>query len=161
MNRHSSGSRRRAWTFYFTLVAAGVFVQRFNRKGEKVGGVIAPDTTTAGVQERPEVAMADDGRFVVVWQEDSSKILYRLYDANGNPAGATASQEVQVNVTARDFNRYPRVSMNRTTGDFVVTWAGSQDNDGSEPYFRRFSSTGLGLDGSDRQASSASANDLN
>src|SRR5205823_125788 len=46
----------------------GVYGQRFDARGTALGGEFRVNSTTAGDQNRPAVAVAPDGSFVVVWQ---------------------------------------------------------------------------------------------
>jgi hypothetical protein len=47
-----------------------VYCQRFTAAGAPVGGETLASTTTWGHQAEPDVAMAADGSFVVVWTEE-------------------------------------------------------------------------------------------
>jgi cysteine-rich repeat protein len=88
----------------------------------------------------PAVAMADDGRFVVVWSSGdpsnwNSSVYGRLYSANGSALAA----EFQVNAPAFGF-RIAAVAM-ADDGRFVVAWQGP-DTDGDGISAQRFDSTG-------------------
>ena len=76
----------------------GVYAQRYDNTGAKVGGEVQVNTTIADAQKAPAVAMDDSGDFVVVWQsknQDTSKeaIIGRRFDAAGPGFGA----EFQIN----------------------------------------------------------------
>ena len=83
------------------------------------------NSTTAGDQRRPAVAMADDGSFFVVWQSDASagtdndttSIQGQRYFASGVKNGG----EFQVNTTTTGQQTRPRVSM-APDGRAVVLW---------------------------------------
>ncbi len=47
--------------------AAGVFGQKFNSSGTRIGSEFLVNQTTANVQDRASVAMLDRDNFVVVW----------------------------------------------------------------------------------------------
>ncbi|MGE0746053.1 MAG: Ig-like domain-containing protein [Rhodospirillales bacterium] len=45
--------------------------QEFDADGDKVGSEFLVNTTTAGVQMNPHIAVFDDGRFVVAWRDNN------------------------------------------------------------------------------------------
>ncbi len=99
------------------------------------------NTTTAGDQRRPQVAMDDAGQAVVVWwgngPEDASGVFFQRFGSDGLPQGP----ETRANVTISGTQTAASVAMNRSTGDFVVAWA--SDHAGTwDIYFRRFDALG-------------------
>jgi hypothetical protein len=70
----------------------GVSAQRFDfASGAAVGGMLAVNTETADDQQAPDVAIGDDGKFVVVWQskgqeadDDSQGIYLQEFNADGS-----------------------------------------------------------------------------
>lgn len=71
--------------------------------------------TTIGAEYGTAVSMAPDGRFVVVWENDSADTIYaRRFDASGTPQGPEV-------VVAADDVVEPDVAM-APNGDFVVVW---------------------------------------
>jgi hypothetical protein len=72
------------------------------------------------------VAIAPDGRSVVVWGSGPSGVFARLFDPLGEPVG----DEILVAVPAGDYPWLPDVAM-RSDGAFAVTWIsapGGPDN---------------------------------
>ena len=65
-------------------------MQRFGAAGDRVGGEILVNTTTVSGQNSPDVAVLDDGSFVVAWTDFSGvnltdrDIRFRHFDANGS-----------------------------------------------------------------------------
>ena len=113
----------------------GIYAQRYDDDGTAVGAVIQVNTTTAGDQMTPAVAMGEDGRFVVVWQGDdgleddeleddvadgTTDIFAQRFDADGNPVGG----EFQVNQFEGTDQNMPAVTMN-AAGQFAVAWVSS------------------------------------
>lgn len=94
---------------------AGVALAAMALAQGPVGEEFVVNTTTAGDQDGPKVAMAPDGRFVAVWQEP--EIRARLFDAAGQPIG----DDFQVNADATGEQRAPAVAMH-DDGSFLVTW---------------------------------------
>jgi hypothetical protein len=121
----------------------GVYGQRLDAGGMPRGGEFRINTTTAGDQNHPAVAVARDGSFLVIWQSqgqdgDGWGIYGRRYDASGNPVGG----EFQVNTTTAGDQANPSVATDGQ-GDYVVTWQSrGQDGDGWGVYARRYNAAG-------------------
>jgi hypothetical protein len=109
--------------------------------------------TTVDYPGSPDIAMDGNGNFVVVWASFTNgggadgQIYARLYDVNGVPL----KDEFRVNTRIPNDQDGPRVAMN-DAGDFVVVWTRTEgdeaaNEDGSEVYARRYSSSGQPLDG--------------
>jgi len=107
--------------------SGGVFGQRFDANCEPVGDELQINTTTAGNQTEPAVAMEPNGNFVVVWhgpgetEEDKEDIFGQRFDANGETIGG----EFRVNSTTFSRQRCPQVAMD-AAGGFVVVWENEQ-----------------------------------
>jgi hypothetical protein len=120
----------------------GVFLQRFNSAGERVGGEALVNATVGGVQHRATVAMAPDGQFVVAWSGvgagDLSGVFFRRYDA----AGVAQGGEVLVNTNVANQQDYAAVDVN-ADGRFTVAWS-SRHQDGGDwgVYAQRYLATG-------------------
>ncbi|HEY9660299.1 MAG TPA: hypothetical protein V6C65_17735, partial [Allocoleopsis sp.] len=115
-----------------------------------------PSAAPSGQQSFRKVAMAADGRYVVVWasqgQDNTSEsarwgVYAQLYNADGTVNGGP----ILVNTVTRYDQLAPAVAMD-TDGDFVVTWSsyyqsggGGTDVDGFGIYGQRYSSTGTTL----------------
>jgi len=97
--------------------------ERFARQVVNPTGVNVVNATN------PSVAMAADGRFVVVWQSGTTELRMRLYNADGQPVQASDRSVTLVPSTGSVNN--PDVAMDNS-GNFVVTWA--DDNDGNNTF---------------------------
>lgn len=111
-----------------------------NRFGEE----FLVNDVTLDEQGTPDVAIAPNGNFVVVWQSDDQDgdeggIFAQIYDPLGN---ALRSEDIPINVTTVEDQTEPTVAI-APNGDFVVVWTG-EDFDGEDKGIaaRRFSSTG-------------------
>ncbi len=98
--------------------------QRYDSDGIPNGGQFQINTTTAGDQRRPDVAVSPDGDFVVVWYSEFSagddvfqSIQGQRYAADGMPLGA----EFQVNTATLGRQERPAVAVDGQ-GDFVIVW---------------------------------------
>ena len=109
----------------------GIYGQRFNAVGTKIGGEFRVNTKTGNDQVSPSVAMDSKGDFVVVWatQGQSSGnfngIDGQVFDSGGNELGsefAVNSQNVgSCGTTASNNTLHPEIAMG-DIGTFVVVW---------------------------------------
>jgi hypothetical protein len=100
----------------------GIYGQRFDAAGNKLGGEFRVNTTTAGNQRYSTVAMDSAGRFVVSWtsqdQDGSSGGIYaRCYAADGQ----AVTGEVLVNTTTEGNQQFSAIVMD-AGGEFTVAW---------------------------------------
>ncbi len=104
--------------------ASAIIGRRFSaRTGLPVSSEFLINVTTDGDQRNPAIAVADDGRFVVVWEGPDTTgpatpgIFGSLRAANGTPIEA----EFAVNVGTAGVQRRPAVAM-QPGGAFLVVW---------------------------------------
>jgi hypothetical protein len=125
----------------------GVYGQRFDATGNRVGPEFRVNQTTRSDQRFPAVKMDEAGNFLVVWSNwDGSffnfnrwDVFARLYRANGEPVGP----EIVVN-QARDNDQEEMRMAYAHNGTFVVGWEGySQFDSNSEEdvFVRRISAS--------------------
>jgi hypothetical protein len=103
---------------------------------------------SAGQQIAPDVAVTNDGRFVVVWQDDTDKnqvfqIKVRGFEANGTERFSQRT----VNTRAKGQQTAPRVAI-APDGFFVVVWEDDADRNG----FKNVRMRGFNHDGTERWA---------
>ncbi len=124
----------------------GIYAQRFNTYGAKVGGEFRVNTTTSGNQTTPSVAVLGTG-FVVVWASNQqSQFGFDVYGQRFNSAGARLGGEFIVN-SSRSSNQIQPVAASSSIG-FVVAWTSAgQDGSGLGVYAQRFNPTGAKLGG--------------
>jgi hypothetical protein len=115
----------------------GIYAQRFDANGTKVGSEFLVNTTTTGDQLDPNVAVDLDGNFTIVWTSNDgsgSGIFGQRFDCLGNRVG----DEFRVNDTTAGEQTAPSVAMNGV-GDVLVTWTSAgQDGSGTAIYGRRY-----------------------
>ncbi|MDJ0763656.1 MAG: DUF4215 domain-containing protein [Myxococcota bacterium] len=122
---------------------SGVYAQRYSADGLVQGNEFQVNTNTTSDQKFPSIAMAQDGRFVVLWQsvgEDGFQwgIFGQRYGSDGTPAG----EVFQANTHTTDSQDMPAVAM-AADGRFVVAWqSGGQDGDGYGIYAQRYDGDG-------------------
>jgi len=124
----------------------GVFLQRFDSAGARVGPEVEVNTYTTDGQAGPDIAMAPDGRFVIVWQSAGQDGSYEgIFGQRFDSAGVPAGSEFPVNTYTDNNQNHPSVAMD-AAGNFVVTF--SSDQGAATEYDirgRLFSSTGVAL----------------
>ena len=68
----------------------GIYAQRFDSSGNKVGAEFLVNSYTTDAQRHPSISLFDDGSFVIAWsskgQDGFEEGIYaKVFDANGNP----------------------------------------------------------------------------
>jgi hypothetical protein len=114
---------------------SGIFGQRFDAAGNRLGAEFMANTYTAYWQSSPSVAVDPGGGFVVVWysyRQDGSHhgIFGQRFDAAGNRIGT----EFQVNSHTTGGQEFPKVA-SLGTEKFVVAWHSDGVPDGREGIF--------------------------
>jgi|GEM_PF-3029913 len=121
----------------------GIYGQRYDTAGDRVGQEFPVNTTTYSWQINPAVAALEDDGFVVTWQsygQDGHRygIFGQRFKANGELDGP----EFQVNSFTYDNQTLPSVT-GLADGGFVVTWASQvQDGSGDGIYGQRYDAAG-------------------
>lgn len=123
----------------------GVFGQRYDSLGTRVGTEFQVNTYTSGDQQEQKICCDAAGNFVVVWRSphdgDDPGVFAQRYQSNGMPAGT----EFQVNTYTFEEQYEPDICCGEE-GSFVVAWAGAGvgEGDGQEPgiFSQRFDSLG-------------------
>jgi len=128
----SSGNFVVVWTADGNLDGnlQGIFAQRFDAAGNKLGLEVRVNTTTVKDQIQPSVAMDPSGNYVVAWSSasqdgDRAGIFAQRYNA----AGVAQSGEFRVNTQTIDAQDSPSVAID-AAGRFTVAWQ-SNSQDGS------------------------------
>ena len=106
----------------FNLGAAVVF-RMLDADGQPLGPAVrADDTGQSEIPARGALAMADDGRFLVVWSTED-EVRHRLFDPTGAPLGPSAvtlDAVPDLTFNRRDGSGYPAVVSNGSS--FAVAW---------------------------------------
>jgi hypothetical protein len=105
----------------------GIYGQRYNANGSKVGSEFLVNTNIVDAQENPQIAIDANGGFVVTWQSFSSGSDYDVFAQRYSADGNTISGEFLVNTDTTSIQLNPSIAMT-TAGDFVVTWQSGSDN---------------------------------
>jgi hypothetical protein len=102
--------------------STGVYARSYNSIGMAVGGEFQVNTTTAGAQNNPAVALNSDGDFIVVWQTADDGVLTGVFGQRYNQAGAPVNTEFLVNPTIFGLQEEPDVAI-RGTDEIVAVWS--------------------------------------
>jgi len=100
----------------------GVFGQRFDNAGAKLGAEFQVNAYSAGHQQFPRVAVLADGRFVVAWSShgqdgDGWGVFAQLF----NLAGTKQGSEFTVNTQTTSYQWTPALAASQD-GGFIVVW---------------------------------------
>jgi hypothetical protein len=120
----------------------GIYGQRYDSSGNKVGTEFRVNTSTANDQVRPAIAVGPQNQFVIVWQSDDAHgdgagIFGQLY-VNGSPSGS----EFQVNTSTAGGQSKPTVAMDSIGGFLVAYESFLQNGNLKDVYAQRFDPVG-------------------
>lgn len=142
----------------------GVYGQRFNAQGDKVGAEFPINQATRFNQRSATGALLEDGRVIVVWIHEDADVIEQIASFRTTDPAATLQQLVQVEVKARLFgpegsplgdeftiNNNHRVCANPSVtavagGGFVVAWSEKDENAAEKNwdiYARTFAAGGI------------------
>jgi hypothetical protein len=102
--------------------SSGVYARSYNSVGAAVGGEFLVNTTTAGAQNNPAVALNVDGDFVVVWQTVDDGAVTGVFGQRYDQGGAPFSGEFIVNPTILGLQEEPDVAI-RGLDEIVAVWS--------------------------------------
>ncbi|MDD3595660.1 calcium-binding protein [Sulfuricurvum sp.] len=155
------------WLFYDQDISSySVNLQQFNSSGEKVGTEQQVNSSAAFSIAYREIAVLNDGGYVVIWESDDSSHFYggsetglssEIYLQQFNAQGEKVGEEQHVNTYTQDSQSNPHITT-LNNGNYVVTWT-SYGQDGSEGgiYLQQFSSSGEKV-GGEQQVNSYTEN---
>ncbi len=126
----------------------GVFGQRFYPGGVKIGEEFQVNDYTDNDQDRPSVAIRDNGSYIVTWQSrgqdgDGNGIFARIFTSNGTRLGT----EFQVNTYTFSNESAPHVVLDGL-GNFWISWQSTQQDGSSDAtMMRKYDADGVPLTG--------------
>jgi hypothetical protein len=127
-----------AWqSMYQDGSGTGVFAQRYDSSGNKVGSEFQVNSHTDDGQYNPKVAMDLDGNFVITWTSNNqvsyADVFAQRYGSSGNKVGS----EFQVNTYTYFLQDLSSVAMD-LDGNFVITWQSRTQDGDSRGVFMEF-----------------------
>ena len=136
----------------------GVFGQRFNLAGVRLGSEFRVNSYTTGSQSLPAVAANGSGSFVVVWPGAGLGDVNGVFGQQFNSAGIKVGGEFLVNTYTTNEQGYPAVSTDGS-GNFAVVWeSNNQDGSNTGVFGQRFNSAGSAV-GSEFRVNTTTASD--
>lgn len=124
----------------------GIFAQRYDTLGQRVGTEFQVNTYTFDYQGGPVVASRASGEFVVVWTgAGSTGVSPDIVGQRFDSSGARNGSEFVVNTyVAGNQGEGGSSIATESTGGFVVAWSsfGGHDGSGSGVFAQRFTSSG-------------------
>jgi len=112
----------------------GIYVQRYDSSGTKIGTEISVNTTTDEEQGNPDIAVALDGSFIVTWEsnlQEGALLGFGIYGQRFDPSGVKVGSEFHVNTFDSLDQVHPSVDVDEN-GNFVIVWeSNGQDADSS------------------------------
>ncbi len=132
-----------AWHSQGDGIGYGVFGQRFEASGARLGGEFVVNSQTVLHQQFARVAADRSGDFVAVWHHlapDADDVHARRFAASGAPRG----NDFRVNTLTSLSEHQPDVATD-AAGNFVVVWAITQNGIGQGISGQRFDSAGTAL----------------
>jgi sugar lactone lactonase YvrE len=126
---------------------AGVYAQRYGINGAADGDEFQVNSTALGGAGLTDVAMADDGSFVVVWSGQNLPEGHRwdVYAQQYDSSGSVVGGEFRVHQGVEYDQDDPSIGMS-PDGSFVIAWHGTDGVSGfsshRDVFARRFNSAG-------------------
>jgi hypothetical protein len=118
----------------------GVFMQRYDVNGNKVGGETLVNTTIVEPQYHPDVTSLPDGGWIVTWSDrtgDDYYIAQQRYGSDGSKIGG----EVAVSTSTSSQPANPSVTV-LADGGWVVTWQQKRADGKLEIYQKSYAADG-------------------
>ncbi len=116
-----------------------LYAQRYDNQGVAQGNEFLVNTTTAGDQMYPAVAMDSGDDILITWASNPNTtgsvwtVSGRQFSSIGTPLG----DEFQVNTTTGTNQNYPSVAMNNQ-GNVVSIWQGSGQGDSAGIFMQQY-----------------------
>lgn len=124
---------------------SGIFARRFQSDGRPRGSELQVNTYTSFDQVFSDVAVAPDGRFVVVWESNTQDgSSWGVFGQRFTREGARAGGEFQINTFTPGAQSYARVELFES-GAFVVVWSSAHDGSSVGAFGQRFDPSGARL----------------
>jgi Ca2+-binding RTX toxin-like protein len=115
-----------------------VYARRFNAAGIAQGNEFRVNTVALNRQFSPDVAMDEDGDFVIAWYSSVSASDYELYAQRYNASGIPKGGEFRTNSFLPSYQMNADLAMD-SEGDFVIAWqSDTQDGDWFGIYAQRY-----------------------
>jgi len=139
----------------------GIYAQRYDASGARLGGETQINTTVLNDQSSPRVATNAAGNYVVTWENSDQNGDWNVYARSFNADGSPVGNDIQINsaaISVLTSGTVPAVGID-TAGNFIVGWETYDTASNNEDvYARRFNFSGAAL-GTEFLVNSSTAND--
>ncbi|WGM31683.1 hypothetical protein [Brevundimonas sp. NIBR11] len=117
----------------------GVYMQRYDATGLRVGGPVLVNTTTLYSQRNPQIAVLETGGFAVVWDDTIPGVAGTrgIFIQAFGPSGARIGAETQVHGSG-----YSQTVTPLPSGGYVVTFTHSPESPFSTVSARLYDAAG-------------------
>ena len=89
-----------------------IYARGFNANGSQKFADFTVNSVASGQQLKPGIAMAAEGDFVVVWEDDQDRNgYYQIYARGFNANGGQTFADITVNIVASGQQRRPAIAM--------------------------------------------------
>jgi len=128
----------------------GIYGQKFNSNGTKVGGEFIINTYVAGSQYYPNIGTFNNGNFIIVWSNNGQGGSWEINGQKFNSNGTKLGTELYINTYTSYDCWYPEVET-LIDSNFIVSWVDGnsfskgQDGSGAGIYGQKFNSNGVRL----------------
>ncbi len=117
----SSGKFTVAWRVKYTASQKSIYVQRFDKAGNRLGGNFKISDDITGDRTESSIAMSSIGNTVVTWiekreREENSYIYCQKFDQNGNQVGGNTKLTDPINLSVKSVGIDDQ-------GAFIISWA--------------------------------------
>ncbi len=120
-------------SYVVTWQNGDIYMRGFDASGKELFSqrkVSASELQSGGKRNLPDIGMANDGSFVITWEDDVDGNGYYEIRARGfQKNGSERIKEFTVNVISDDQQRDPSIGMN-SNGDFTIAWEDDTDGNG-------------------------------
>ncbi len=113
----------------------GIYGQRFDATGTKIGSEFVVNQYIVGDQTNPSIAMASDGQFVVAWED--ARNAGDIYVRHFSNTATALNNEILVNTNTSNGQFAPAVAI-KDDGSYVVTWQSDSGGSGKAIFAQRF-----------------------
>jgi Ca2+-binding RTX toxin-like protein len=128
--------------------AGGLFFQRFDANGNKLGSETRINTTTEGELANIDIEVLPTGHIVAVWEgkgtqpghEDDVGLFQQIFDADGNKVGT----ETRIATSTIGTQKWASIQ-DLEDGSWIVQWQGNGTQPGQEDPHDAVNDTGGGL----------------
>lgn len=124
----------------------GVYAQRYDAAGTKVGTVFRANTTTASEQYTPDVEALQDGGFAIIWSaylqpgDDNHEVYMQRYNA----AGAAVGSQFRVNTYTGLHQWQPKLAR-LANNELIAVWSTQQNSGIFQIWGRRYDANGAAI----------------